>query len=145
MGPGHAGLDGNETADRLAGEASAGDQGSAPLDLTRVRAAVTPSRLPHALGVSHPLPAEDRHTLADTGHPPQNQPGSQREVPRVREPDSVAHLLADCPSHEAVRRRRWGVDPSLDDVLGGPAAKIIAFIEDVRRTEPPLDPPAPSP
>ena len=71
----HAGLDGNETADRLAGEASAGDQGSAPIDLTSVRAAVTPSRLPHALGVSHPLPAEDRHTLADTGHPPQNQPG----------------------------------------------------------------------
>ncbi|KAF0310693.1 Ribonuclease H [Amphibalanus amphitrite] len=32
--PGHAGLDGNETADRLAGEATAGDQDSAPIDLS---------------------------------------------------------------------------------------------------------------
>ena len=33
------------------------------------------------------------------------------------EPDSAAHLLADCPTFEAARRRRWGLDPSLGVVL----------------------------
>ncbi|KAF0314373.1 hypothetical protein FJT64_015173 [Amphibalanus amphitrite] len=36
-------------------------------------------------------------------------------------------------------------DPRLVDVLGGPATKVVTFIEDVGRTEPPLDPPAPPP
>ncbi|KAF0308567.1 hypothetical protein FJT64_016903 [Amphibalanus amphitrite] len=67
------------------------------------------------------------------------------ECPACGEPDSAAHLLTDCPAYEAARRRRWGVDPRLVDVLGGPATKVVTFIEDVGRTEPPLDPPAPPP
>ena len=38
--PGHAGLAGNEAADRLAGEAAAGDQSAAAVDLASARAAV---------------------------------------------------------------------------------------------------------
>ncbi|KAF0300906.1 hypothetical protein FJT64_026730 [Amphibalanus amphitrite] len=58
---------------------------------------------------------------------------------------NAAHLLTDCPAYEVARRRRWGVDPRLVDVLGGPATKVVTFIEDVGRTEPPLDLPAPPP
>ncbi|KAF0307046.1 hypothetical protein FJT64_021552 [Amphibalanus amphitrite] len=72
-------------------------------------------------------------------------PEADDECPACGEPDSAAHLLTDCPAYEAARRRRWGVDPRLVDVLGGPATKVVTFIEDVGRTEPPLDPPAPPP
>ena len=72
-------------------------------------------------------------------------PAANDECPACVEPDSAAHLLTDCPAYEAARRRRWGVDPGLVDVLGGPAAKVVDFIEGVGRTEPPLDPPAPPP
>ena len=38
--PGHAGLDGSEDADRLAGEAASEDQPNVPIDLSSVRSAI---------------------------------------------------------------------------------------------------------
>ena len=38
--PGHDGLDGNESADRLAGEAAAQGQAAVPVDLSSTRAAI---------------------------------------------------------------------------------------------------------
>ncbi|KAF0309281.1 hypothetical protein FJT64_019567 [Amphibalanus amphitrite] len=163
--PGHAGLDGNETADRLAGEATAGDQDSAPIDLSSARAAVTRhvrelSRRKTTAAHPHPDPTPGHDSLARwgsvtlsqlrTGTSPLTRDtlhkiglAADDKCPACGEPDSVAHLLTDCPAYEAARRRRWDVDPRLVDVLGGPATKVVTFIEDVGRTEPPLDPPAP--
>ncbi|KAF0301201.1 putative RNA-directed DNA polymerase from transposon BS [Amphibalanus amphitrite] len=165
--PGHAGLDGNETADRLAGEAAAGDQDSAPIDLSSARAAVTRhvrelSRRRTTAAHPHPDPTPGHDSLARwgsvtlsqlrTGTSPLTRDtlykiglAANDECPACGEPDSVTHLLTDCPAYEAARRRRWGVDPRLVDVLGGPAARVVDFIEGVGRTEPPLDPPAPPP
>ncbi|KAF0300702.1 putative RNA-directed DNA polymerase from transposon BS [Amphibalanus amphitrite] len=166
--PGHAGLDGNETADCLAGEATAGDQDSAPIDLSSARAAVTRhvrelSRRRATAAHPHPDPTPGHHdslarwgsvTLSQlrTGTSPLTRDtlykiglAADDECPACGEPDSVTHLLTDCPAYEAARRRRWGVDPRLVDVLGGPAARVVDFIEGVGRTEPPLDPPAPPP
>ncbi|KAF0288489.1 hypothetical protein FJT64_013144 [Amphibalanus amphitrite] len=163
--PGHAGLDGNKTADRLAGEATAGDQDSAPIDLSSARAAVTRhvrelSRQRATAAHPHPDPTPGHDSLARWGSVTLSQlrtgtspltrdtlhkigPAANDECPACVEPDSAAHLLTDCPAYEAARRRRWGVDPCLVDVLGGPATKVVTFIEDVGRAEPPLDPPPP--
>ncbi|KAF0291501.1 hypothetical protein FJT64_001100 [Amphibalanus amphitrite] len=151
--PGHAGLDGNETADRLAGEATAGDQDSAPIDLSSARAAVTRhvrelSRRRATAAHPHPDPTPGHDSLARwgsvtlsqlrTGTSPLTRDtlhkiglAADDKCPACGETDSVAHLLTDCPAYEAARRRRWGVDPRLVDVLGGPAAKVVAFIEGV--------------
>ncbi|XP_043191661.1 uncharacterized protein LOC122364918 [Amphibalanus amphitrite] len=102
-------------------------------------------RLPGALGSvtlsqlrtgTSPLTRDTLHKIG---------PEADYECPACGEPDSAAHLLTDCPAYEAARRRRSGADPRLVDVLGGPATKVVTFIEDVGRTEPPLDPPAPPP
>ena len=165
--PGHAGLDGNETADRLAGEAAAGNQDDTPIDLSSARAAIARhvrelSRRRAAAAHPHPEPTPDHDSLTRWGSTTLSQLrtgtssltrdtlfkiglATDGNCPACGEPDSAAHLLTDCPAYEAARRRRWGVDPSLDDVLGGPAAKIISFVEGVGRTEPPLDSPAPAP
>ncbi|KAF0295442.1 Ribonuclease H [Amphibalanus amphitrite] len=130
--PGHAGLDGNETADRLAGEATAGDQDSAPIDLSSARAAVTRhvwelSRQRATAAHPHPDPTPGHDSLARWGSVtlPQLRTGTSPptrdtlhkiglaaddECPACGEPDSAAHLLTDCPAYEAARRRRWGVD-----------------------------------
>ncbi|KAF0307326.1 hypothetical protein FJT64_021299 [Amphibalanus amphitrite] len=163
--PSHAGLDGNKTADRLADEATAGDQDSAPIDLSSARAAVTRhvrelSRQRATAAHPHPDPTPGHDSLARWGSVTLSQlrtgtspltrdtlhkigPAANDECPACVEPDSAAHLLTDCPAYEAARRRRWGVDPRLVDVLGGPATKVVTFIEDVGRAEPPLDPPPP--
>ena len=60
-------------------------------------------------------------------------------------PDSVSHLLLDWPAYNLARLRRWGADPTLSDVLGGPASAIISFLRGVGRTDPPVDPPASAP
>ena len=56
-------------------------------------------------------------------------------------PDSAAHLLLRCPAHELTGRRLWSADPSPDDVLSGPAAKMIDFLRGVGRNSPTVDPP----
>ena len=66
---------------------------------------------------------------------------ANEQCPACGEPDSAAHLLLNCPAYEMARRRHWGVDPSLADVLGGPAAaNIIGYLRGVGWTDPPVDP-----
>ncbi|KAF0312901.1 hypothetical protein FJT64_016422 [Amphibalanus amphitrite] len=138
---------------------------NAPIDLSSARAAVTRhvrelSRQRATAAHPHPDPTPGHDSLARWGSVTLSQlrtgtspltrdtlhkigPAANDECPACVEPDSAAHLLTDCPAYEAARRRRWGVDPRLVDVLGGPATKVVTFIEDVRRAEPPLDPPPP--
>ena len=165
--PGHAGLDGNETADRLAGEAAAQEQAAVPVDLSSTRAAIKR----HVRGLMarrvkavhpHPAPTPDHDNLTRweavtlsqlrTGTSPLTRDtllkiglAADEQCPACGEPDSAAHLLLSCPAYEMARRRRWGIDPSLADVFGGPAAKIVGFLRGVGRTDPPVDPPASSP
>lgn len=166
--PGHAGLDGNEAADRLAGEATAGDQTDVAVDLASARAAIERhvrelARRRTAAAHPHPAPTPDHDALSRweavtlsqlrTGASPLTRDTLHRiglaadeKCPACGDPDSAAHLLLSCPAYEMARRRRWGIDPSLADVLGGPAARILDFIKGVGRTDPPVDPPAsPSP
>lgn len=162
--PGHAGLDRNEAADRLAGEATAGDQQHVAIDLASARAAVARHvrELSHRrAAAAHPHPAltPDHDALTRweavtvsqlrTGTSPLTRDtllkiglAADDRCPACGDPDSAAHLLLSCPAYEAARRRRWGIDPSLGDVLGGPAVKIVEFLRGVGRTEPPIGPPA---
>ncbi|KAF0297262.1 RNA-directed DNA polymerase from mobile element jockey [Amphibalanus amphitrite] len=56
--------------------------------------------------------------------------------------DTVRHLPTECPAFATTRRRLWGGPlPSLDEVLSGPAGKIVDYIRRVGRSEPPLDQP----
>ena len=58
--------------------------------------------------------------------------------------DTVRHLLTECPAFASTRCRLWGGPvPSLDDVLSGPAGKILDYIRRVGRSEPPLGQPPP--
>ena len=163
--PGHAGLDGNESADQLAGEAAAADQPDVPIDLASARSAIGRriGRMADArTRASHPHPAPtpghndlsrwEACTLSQlrTGTSPLTRDVVHRlglaadaACPACGEPDSAAHLLTDCPAYEAARRRRWGLDPSLGDVFGGPAALVMEFLRAVGRVDPPIDPPAP--
>ena len=165
--PGHAGLDGNESADRLAGEAAAEDQTNVAVDLASARAAIKRhvrelSRRRAAAAHPHPKPTPNHDALTRweavtlsrlrTGTSPLTRDtlhkigfAADEMCPACGEPDSAAHLLLSCPAYELARRRRWGVDPDLDDVLGGPAKKVVEFIRGVGRTDPPVDPPASSP
>ncbi|KAF0313176.1 hypothetical protein FJT64_016245 [Amphibalanus amphitrite] len=145
--PGHAGLDGNETADRLAGEGTAGDQDSAPIDLSSARAAVTRhvrelSRRRATAAHPHPDPTPGHDSLARWGSVTLSQlrtgtsPLTRDTLYKIglAADDECPARLADCPAYEAARRRRWGVDPRLVDVLGGPAAEVVDFIEGVGQT-----------
>ena len=61
--------------------------------------------------------------------------------PACAEPDSVHHLLADCPAYANTRGRLWGYAASLEDIFLEPAKKIIDFLRRVGRTDPPIDAP----
>ena len=163
--PGHSGLDGNEEADRLAGEAAIAHQPEVPIDLATAKSAIgrrvrmmvdARARASHP----HPAPTPGHNDLSRweacalsqmrTGTSPLTRDVAHRlglaadaACPACGEPDSAAHLLTACPAYEAARRRRWGLDPSLEDVLGGPAALVINYIRAVGRVDPPIDPPAP--
>ena len=165
--PGHAGLDGNEDADRLAGETAAADQPDVQIDLASAKSAIgrrVGTMVDARATASHPhpkhtpghddLPRWEACTLSQlrTGTSPLTRDVVHRlglaadaACPACGEPDSAAHLLTECPAYEAARRRRWGLDPSLKDVLGGPATLVIDFIRAVGRVDPPVDPPAPPP
>ena len=131
--PGHAGLDGNEDADRLAGEAAAVDQPDFPIDLASARIAIgrpigvmvdvraRASHLYSALTPGHSdLSLWEACTPSQlrTGTSPLSRDVAQRlglaadaACPACGEPDSAAHLLTDSPAYEAAPRRRWGPDP----------------------------------
>ena len=111
--PGHAGLDGNETADRLAGEAAAEEQAAVPVDLSSTRAAIkrhvrelmarrVEAAHPHpaptpdhdnltrnerddaiTMGSGDRFPAEDRDISSHPGHAPQDRPRGRRAVSGV--------------------------------------------------------------
>ena len=58
------------------------------------------------------------------------------------DPDSVRHLLTECPAYAGARcRRRWGPDPSLEEVLNAPAASVMDYIRGVGCDDPPVDEP----
>ena len=161
--PGHAGLDGNETADRLAGEAAALPQDTVKIDLYSARSAT--ARLVREMAdrkasAAHPhkedTPGHDDLKRRDsvllsqlrTGFSPLTRDTLQRiglaqdsKCPSCGEEDSVQHLLCSCPAYAAARYRRWGADPPLSEVLSGPAAAVIQFLERVGRVDPPVDPP----
>ena len=165
--PGHAGPEGNDAADRLAGEAAAESQEDVAVDLASTRAAIARhvrelSRRRAAAAHPHPAPTPDHDTLSRweavtlsqlrTGTSPLTQDTLHRfglaadeRCPACGDPDSVAHLLLHCPAYELARCRRWGVNPSLGDVLGSSAAQVIGFIRGVGRSDPPVDPPASPP
>ena len=52
------------------------------------------------------------------------------------EPDSVAHLLLDCPAYQGPRQRRWGPLPTLGEVLGQDATLIWSYLQEVGRVPP---------
>ncbi|KAF0287945.1 hypothetical protein FJT64_013671 [Amphibalanus amphitrite] len=144
--PGHAGLEGNEYADQLAGEATAAEQPDVPIDLASARSAIgrrIGTMVDARTTAFHPHPAPtpghndlsrwEACTLSQlrTGASPLTRDVVHRlglaadaTCPACGEPDSAAHLLTECPAYEAARRRRWGLDPSLGDVLGGPATVV---------------------
>ena len=161
--PGHAGLDGNETADRLAGEATALPQTTTKIDLFSARSAVTREVREMAdrrASTAHPhkdaTPGHDELKRRDsvllsqlrTGFSPLTRDtllriglAQDNKCPGCGEEDSVQHLLCSCPAYATARYRHWGADPPLPEVLGGPATAIIQFLERVGRIDPPVDPP----
>ena len=165
--PGHAGLDGNEAADRLVGETAAQEQTAVPVDLSSTRAAIErhvrrliACRVKAVHPHPTPTPGHDNLTRWEAVTLSQLRNGTSpltrdtplkislaadEQCPACGEPDSTAHLLLSCPAYEMARRRRSGIDPSLADVLGGPAAKIVGFLKGVGRTNPPADLPESSP
>jgi ribonuclease HI len=161
--PGHAGLEGNEAADRLAGEATAEHQGGAPVDLASARGAIrrhTADLARKRAAAAHPHPdATPNHdsltrweavTLSQlrTGFSPLTRDTLLRigraeddACPACGEQDSAEHLLTACPAYNTARCRFWGPCPVLGDVLGGSAANILEFLRRVGRTDPPVDHP----
>ena len=161
--PGHAGLNGNEEADRLANEAAAGPQCTVPIDLASARGAIrrhTAALTRKRTAAAHPhpeaTPGHDDLTRWEavtvsqlrTGFSPLTRDTLRRlgradddVCPACGERDSAVHLLTDCPAYDATRRRIWGPCPTLADVLGAPASKIVDFLRRVGRVDPPIDPP----
>ena len=162
--PGHAGLDGNEAVDRLANEATAGDQVTVPIDLASARGAIRrhTAELAHkraAAAHPHPdaTPDHDNLTRWEAVTVSQLRTGfstltrdtllrlgraEDDACPACGDRDSAEHLLVDCPAYDVARCRIWGPCPTLADVLGGSAAFITHFLRRVGRVDPPIDRPA---
>ncbi|KAF0295657.1 Fructose-2,6-bisphosphatase TIGAR [Amphibalanus amphitrite] len=162
--PGHADIAGNEAADRLANRAAAEcAQSETPIDLASARTAIRQRaremqatrahRHPHPQPTPglQDLPRWGQVTVSQlrTGYCPLARATLHRleltPDPLCREcgaEDTVRHLLTECPAFATTRRRLWGGPlPSLDEVLSGPAGKIVDYIRRVGRSEPPLDQP----
>ena len=161
--PGHADLDGNEAADRLANEAAVDHQREVAIDLPSARGVIKRhtqqlARSRAEVAHPHPAPTPDHDKLSRweavtlsqlrTGFSILTRDTLHRiglavdaNCPACGEPDSAAHLLTDCQAYAVARCRRWGVDPSLADVLGDSAAEVIAYLREVGRVDAPVDPP----
>lgn len=161
--PGHAGVDGNEAADRLAAEAATEDQTQVTVDLASARGAIRR----HAIEMArtrardrHPFPAAtpghddltrwESVTVAQlrTGFSPLTRDtllklelAGDDLCPACTEPDSIEHLLTDCPAYTRTRGRLWGYAPTLQTIFEEPAEKIVEFLRKVGRTDPPVDAP----
>ncbi|KAF0313093.1 putative RNA-directed DNA polymerase from transposon BS [Amphibalanus amphitrite] len=152
--PGHADIAGNEAADRLANRAAAEcAQSETPIDLASARTAIRQRaremqatrahRHPHPQPTPglQDLPRWGQVTVSQlrTGHCPLARATLHRleltPDPLCREcgaEDTVRHLLTECPAFATTRRRLWGGPlPSLDEVLSGPAGKIVEYIRRV--------------
>ena len=146
--PGHAGLPGNELADEVARAAAELDQDEAPVDLksaksrprrhahgewedrlrpTRYYEEVGPQRV--TLGERAGLSRQESVDAARlrTGHSTilagyRHRIGLQAAptCPECeQEPETMTHLLTDCPARAGLRRRVFGRDdPTLQDALG---------------------------
>ena len=161
--PGHAGVAGNEAADRLAAEAAVNDQAQVPVDLASARSAIRRHATEMARArarAAHPFlaatPGHDELSRWEsvtvsqlrTGCSPLTRDTLQRLklaeddlCPACKEPDSVEHLLTDCPAYARTRGRLWDYTPSLATVFEEPARKILEFLRRVGRTDPPVDAP----
>lgn len=163
--PGHADIEGNEAADRIANQAAATcDQSTAPVDLSSARTAIRrwSSGLAKARAHRHP------HLQRTPGHDDLDRWGqvtvSQLRTgysPLVRailhriglatdplcrecgEEDTAEHLLVSCPIYTMTkaRSRFWGYLPTIYEVFSGPAQHIIDFLRRVGRTTAEVDPP----
>ena len=161
--PGHAGIEENGAADRLAAEAAAETQDDVPIDLASARGAIRR----HAMSMAHkraaaahphlkPTPGHDSlprwesvtTSQLRTGRSPLTRDTLERlglaensHCPACAEPDSVHHLLVDCPAYANTRGRLWGYTATLEDIFQEPAEKIIKFLRRVGRADPPIDAP----
>jgi len=161
--PGHADIEGNEAADRIANQAAATcDQSTAPVDLSSARTAIRrwSSGLAKARAHRHPhlqrTPGHDdldrwgQVTVSQlrTGYSPLVRATLHRiglaTDPLCREcgeEDTVEHLLVSCPIYTEARSRFWGYLPTIYEVFSGPAQHIIDFLRRVGRTTAQVDPP----
>ena len=165
--PGHAGIPGNEAADRIANIAATMDQSSVPIDLPSARTAIrslcseiarkwTSPHHPHP----KPTPGMDdldrwgRCTVSqlrvgassltrDTMH--RFGRASGPECPACGLPDSITHLLTECAAYQQARQRRWGPLPTVEEILYDSATKIVDYLRQVGRSEPPVDQPPGAP
>ena len=150
--PGHVGIEGNEAADILAGQASNLDQCGIPVSKITANAAthqrilscfntIYPSSLP-------PLPSDFSllnrfeqctfsqlrsgcssvtfDTLFLFGKT--NSPN----CPSCGLPDSIAHLITDCPSTYRSRSRAFA-STNLFEILSDSAGKVLAFLRELGR------------
>ena len=161
--PGHCGVVGNEAADRNANAAATLDQSQVPVDLQSARAAcrrlcaqlARDRTSPHH---PHPKPTPGMAELDRWGQCTVSQlrvgctsltrdtmfrfgKAAGPECPACGEDDGVAHLLLDCPAYLSARIPRWGPVPTMNDVLEDDASKIVTYLRQVGRTDPPVDPP----
>ena len=158
--PGHAGLPENEEADRLAAIGCGHPQDRTPVDLPTARAAV--ARRAREMSEArarrrHPHPAptpghdelERRAAVAvaqlrvgcslATGDTESRLGLAETDsCVDCGEPDSVRHLLEECPAHQGPRSRRWGPLPTLEEVLSGDATALWTFLVETGRV--PRDP-----
>ena len=58
--------------------------------------------------------------------------------------DTVEHLLCECPAYNTTQTRLWVPLLTLEEVLSGPAQKIMDFLERGGRTTPSVDLPRPA-
>ncbi|XP_043199135.1 uncharacterized protein LOC122368888 [Amphibalanus amphitrite] len=151
--PGHAGVTGNETADRLAAEAATEDQARVAVDLASARGAIRRHAVEMARARArdaHPFPAatpgHDEMTRWEsvtvsqlrTGCSPLTRDTLLRlelaeddRCPACSEPDSVEHLLTECPACSRTRGRLWGFTPTLREIFQEPANKITEFLRGI--------------